>query len=211
MELDDLKQVWRAIERSLAIDERLLRETLLRKARFALAPYIVWRALEVVFGVGMLLAVMPVLARHTDDVRYLLVGVPLAAYVVAITAMCVRLLDGSLRIDYAGAVTAIQHEVARIKRTEYRTFTWALLGGIVFWLPALLFVVEAVTGVAVLARVDATYLVANLAFGAAVLAIGMPLANRHAGHSRVVDALTGRALRRMEAQLAELASFQREP
>jgi hypothetical protein len=54
MQLDDLKAGWAAhtalLERSLAIDERLLREVMLRKVRISLAPYVLVRALEVVVG-----------------------------------------------------------------------------------------------------------------------------------------------------------------
>jgi hypothetical protein len=81
----------------------------------------------------------------------------------------------------------------------------------VFLLPGLLIGLEALTGVEALARVDLAYLVSNLVVGLVVLAGGLALATRYANHSRVVDALSGRGLRRMEAHLAELAKFQREP
>jgi hypothetical protein len=218
MELDDMKQVWAAhgaaLERSISISERLLRETMLRKVRFALAPYVVWRALEVVFGICMLLAVMPVLVQHLAEPRYLIVAGGLAVFVVAMTAMCGHLLVASLRLDYGGSVAAIQRDVAQLKLAEYRTFKWALLGGVVMWLPALLVVFEALTGVDGLARVNLGYLISNIAVGVGVLAIGMWLSRKYVERgksSRIVDALSGRSLRVTEGHLAELASFEREP
>ncbi len=113
-------------------------------------------------------------------------------------------------LDYGGPVAELQRRVARLKRLEYRAFAWALLGGVVFWLPAFLLVVEAVTGAPALANVDLAWLVANLVVGVVVLAVGLALAKRFATHSRVVDAVTGTSLRRVEQYLDELAQFQRD-
>jgi hypothetical protein len=216
-DLDDLKQVWAAhgavLERSLAINERLLRETMLRKVRFAQAPYVVWRVLEVVFGIVMLLAVMPVLVRHLGELRYLAVAGPFAVFVIALTAMCTRLLVATLRLDYGGSVASLQRDIAQLKLAEVRTFKWALLGGIVGWLPALLLAFEGVTGIEGLARVDLGFLIANITFGLGVLAIGMWWSRKYverAKSSRLIDALSGRSLRVMEGHLAELAAFERE-
>ncbi len=221
MQLDELKQAWAAhgalLERSLAIDERLLREVLLRKVRFALAPYILGRALEVALGSAVALAIVPVLAAHITEPRYIVVGGALAVFTVAITAMCAYLLVKCLQVDYDGPVTAIQRDVERIKLVEYRSFKWALLGGVLLWLPALLVPFEALTGVDALARVQLPFLVGNLVVGLVVLAAGMALSRKYIERSgselrtrRWVDALSGRALRSVAGHLAELARFERE-
>jgi hypothetical protein len=215
MQLDDLKQAWAAhgerLERSLAIDERLLRELLLRKVRFALAPYLAWRALEVVLGVAALLVLMPLLAAHAAEPRYLVVGGALAAFTAGITALCARLLVRALRLDHSGPVTAIQREVERLQLAEVRALEWALLGGVVLWLPAALLLFEALTGVDALARVDLAWLAANLVFGLLVLALGQAWARKHVERpGRLVDALSGRSLQAAKRHLAELASFERE-
>src|SRR6185503_17657700 len=140
VQLDDLKQAWAAhgatLERSLAIDERLLREMFLRKVRFALVPYLAWMALELALGIAALFVVMPVLSAHLGEPRYLVAGGALAVYAVAITWHCAYLLVSGLQLDYGGPVTAIQRDVERIRLVEYRALKWALLGGVVVWLPA---------------------------------------------------------------------------
>lgn len=221
MQLDDLKQAWAAhgvmLERSLAIDERLLREVLLRKVRIALAPYVLWRALEVALGVAMLSIVVPVVAGHVGEPRYAVVGGALAVFVVGITAQCAYLLTKSLALDYGGPVTAIQREVEHIRLMEYHALKWAVLGGVVAWLPAALISFEALTSVDALARVDLAYLVGNLAFGLAGLGVGHVMSRRYVEHPalgptarRLVDALSGRGLRSAAAHLAELGRFERE-
>ncbi len=221
MQLDDLKEAWAAhgaaLERSLAIDERLLREVLLRKVRFALAPYVLWRALEVALGIAALLLVMPVLAAHVAEPRYLVAAGALAVFTVGVTALSAHLLVNGLRLDYGGPVTAIQRDVERIKLVEYRVLKWSLLGGVVLWLPAALVLFEAVTGVEVLARVDLLWLVANLTFGLFVLALGQVLSRKYVERSdlspwarRLVDVVSGRSLRSVAGHLAELSRFERQ-
>jgi len=222
MELDDLKAAWTAhgamLERGVAINERLLREVMLRKVRARLTPYVVWRALEVALGAVVLFAVMSVIAAHGGEPRYLVVGGPLAVFVGAATATSAYLLVHAVQLDYGGPVTGLQRAVAQLRAAEYRALKWALLGGVVFWLPAALVLFEALTGVDALARADLAWLVANLAFGVLVLAVGQAMSRKFVERAdlspwtrRVVDAVSGRALRLATGDLAELARFQREP
>jgi hypothetical protein len=221
MRLDDLKEAWAAhgtmLERSLAINERLLREVMMRKVRRALAPYVLWRALEVVLGIAALLVVMPVLVAHVAEPRYVVAAGALAVYLAGITALSAYLLVHGLGLDYGGQVMAIQRDVARIRGVEYRVLTWAVLGGVVVWAPAALVLFEALTGVDALARADLAWLVANLGFGLVVLVVGRLLSGKYVERPdlapwarRLVEAVSGRALRSAAGHLAELSRFERE-
>lgn len=221
MQLDDMKEAWMAhgalLERSLAIDERLLRELLLRKVRFALAPYVLVRALEVALGVAALVVGMPVLAVHAGEPRYLVVGGALAVFAIGLTAQCAYLLVHALRLDYGRPVTALRREVERLQLVEYRSFKWAVLGGTLLWLPVILVMFEALAGVDALARVHLPFLVGNLAVGLVVLALGHFLSRRYVERAdlgprahRIVDALSGWGLRKAAGHLDELARFERE-
>ncbi|MFN0245125.1 MAG: hypothetical protein ACKVWV_19755 [Planctomycetota bacterium] len=221
MQLDDMKEAWAAhgalLARSVAIDERLLREIMLRKVRFALAPYVVCRALEVIVGIAALIAVMSVLVAHPGEPRYLLVGGTLAVFTIGLTVLCAYLLVNVVRLDRSGPVTHILREIERIQLAEYVCFKWALLGGTVLWLPALLVPFEALTGIDALARVHLSFLALNLTFGLAVLLVGQALSKRYverpvssARARRLVDALSGRGLRVASEHLAELARFTRD-
>ncbi|MEO7734012.1 MAG: hypothetical protein ABIY55_23820 [Kofleriaceae bacterium] len=222
MELDDLKKTWAAhgalLERSVAINERLLRDVMLRKVRARLVPYVAWRSLEVTLGVVVLFAVMSVLAAHGAEPRYLVVGGALAGFVAVATAMSAYVLVRAVQLDYGGPVTALQRAVEQLQAAEYRALKWAVLGGVLCWLPAALVLFEAVTGIAALARADLAWLVANLAFGVLIAALGQGLSRAYVERAdlsprarRLVDAVSGRALRRAAGHLAELASFEREP
>jgi hypothetical protein len=221
MQLDDLKEAWAAhgaaLERSLAINERLLREAMLGKVRSTLAPYRLWRALEVVLGLAGLLLVGRVLAAHAGEPRYLVAGGALLVFIAGITAVCAYLLVRTAQLDYDGPVTAIQRTVERIKLAEYRATKWAVLGGVVIWLPAALVLLEAITGVPALALVDLPWLVANLAFGASVLVLGLVWSKRYVERPglgprarRLIDVLSGRSLRAVASHLTELSRFERD-
>jgi hypothetical protein len=221
MELDDMKTAWAAhgaaLERSLRINERLLREMMVRKARFALAPYVVWRALEVVLGGAALVFVVRVLAAHIGEPRYLVVVGALALLTAGITALCAYLLVGALALDHGGPVTAMQRHVEQLKLVEYHALKWVLLGGVLMWLPAVLVLLEVLSGFDALARVNLRWLLSNLAFGVVVVVAGQLWSRRHVERpgrgpraQRIVDALSGRELRKAAAHLAELASFERD-
>jgi len=141
--------------------------------------------------------------RHRDH------GVPIEAGAIVVAE--------PVELGRDRPVTAIQRAVERIKLVEYRATKWALLGGVVIWLPAVLILFEAVTGVAALARVDLGWLIANLGFGLAVLGLGQAWSKRYVERSdlgprarRLVDAISGRSLRSVAMHLAELSTFERD-
>jgi hypothetical protein len=221
MELDDLKGAWAAhtatLERSLAIQQRLLRESLLRRPRLALGPWLAWRVLEVALGVAAIGVAAPLLLAHAGEPRYSILVGGLIVFAVIMTALSTHLLVRTLALDWGRPVTVIQREVERIRATEYRAIKWALLGGVVFWLPALLVLIEVFTGIPALARVELPWLVANVVFGLVVLALGQALSRRFVerpglgdGARRVLDALSGRGLRRAAERLAEVGRFEAE-
>lgn len=221
MELDEMKSAWSSygdrLERALAIDRRILEELLRKKTRRALAPYGFGLLLEVVFGVAMMYATFSAIANHGADPRYRIVGGALALYVVAITSSSAYLFVNGLLFDDSTPVVHLRQRAERMALVEYHAFKWALLGGIVLWLPALLIAFEAITGIDALARVDGTFLSSNLIFGVVVLTIGQWLSRRYvedpslgASARRIVDALSGHGLRRATRTLRELEEFQGE-
>ncbi len=221
MQLDDMQEAWSAqgtdMARNLAIDERLLRKILLRKVRFALAPYLLWRSLEVALGIAGLVAIMTVLADHLAEPRYAVVDGALALFTAGITALWAYLLVNSLNLDYSEPVMAIRRKIECIKLVEYRALKWAVLGGVVAWLPASLVLFETLTGLDALARIDLAWLIANLGFGMAAFAIGQVVSRRFVERPdlgpvarQLVDSFSGRGLRSAAGHLKDLAKFECE-
>lgn len=221
MDLDDLKAEWaehRALfQRSVALDERIMQEIVLGKVRSSLRPYAIARGFEIVVGAIVFILAAAVTVAHLAEPKYLAVAGTFAVFVACMTARCVQGLVASRELDEAGPVTAIQHHIERMKLAELHTFKWALLGGVVFWLPALLVILEAVTGFDAIARIDLGYLVANMALGAVLLGAAWLWARRYVDRPdigprarRIVDAVAGRSLHVASRRLADLARFVRD-
>lgn len=222
MELDDLKNTWAAhtaaIDRNRTVSERLLREVLVRKAGRALWPLALTRAVEIALAAAGIAVVVPLLAQHVAEPRYLVAGLPVLAYLVAFAALSVRLLVRALAPDVAAPVAELQSAVARLQIAEFRRVGLAVLGGVVVWLPLPLLLFEGATGVAALARVDLAWLVGNVAFGVVAAGAAVLAARRIAARPdlgpfvrRIVDGVSGRGILRARAHLDELAELTRAP
>lgn len=218
MELDDLRSAWAEhgarLERGLAIDEARLSRSATRRMRRTLVPYVAWLAIEFAIGVALLALVTSVLVVHVDEPRYVVAGGALWVVTFWTTASCAYLAVAGAQLDYAGPVTEIQRDLERMKLVEYRALKWALLGGVLAWLPLSLIVFEAFTGLEALARVELAYLAANLVVGFGVVLAARVLSRRYVerGDARpwarmLVDAASGRGLRKAAARLDELARF----
>ncbi len=218
---DELKALWAAhgelLTRSLRSDERLLSEQAVRRARRALLPFAGWRALELLCAFAAVFIVGSVLAGHGLEWRYLVAGWPVLAYFVTMAAAAVRLLAGSRGLDAGAAVADVQTRLLRLRAVGFWALKWAVLGGVVVWLPAALLLFEAVTGVAALQRVDLAWLLANLGFGVVLFALAMLWSRRRRERGdlgprmrAVLDALTDRGVRRALAELEDLRRFVRD-
>lgn len=222
MQLDDLQRAWAAhgalLEKNVRGHDRLLREVMVGKVKSTLAPYILWRVLEVMLGLAVIVLVGGVLPAHVDAPRYLALGGMVLAFALAMTAKTAWLAIRTQHLDYSRPVAVIQMQVESLKLLEYRAFKWALLGGVVLWLPAAFLLFEALSGVDALARAPLPWLAGNAVFGLAVLALGQWLSRRHVERTdlapwarRLVDSLSGRRLETVRGHLAELADFTRDP
>lgn len=220
MQIDDLKQLWTAhgenLERSLAINERLLREALLHKVRSAFIPFQVWRTLEVVIGIATIVASLSVLADHVNDPLYVFVVGGLAVPIAWVTGLCAYRLLKSCGVDYGASITTLQRNIEQFRLADYRAFKWALLLGIVAWLPVALILFEALTGFDALARVGLAWLSANVIFGLICLGVGHAFSRRYLERAdlrpwarTLLEALSDRAVQSATEHLTELASFER--
>lgn len=221
MQLDDMKAAWAThgeqIDRLLDVNEHLLRDVTMRKVRSSLIPYLAWRAFEAAIGVAMTVLCGMVLSRHLDQVLYVTIVGAVLLFALFMTATTIALMVRATRLDHGQQVSDVQHAVAKLKLAEFHTFKWALLGGVVLWLPVILVLAEAFVGAHVLAQVPLAWLLANVVFGLAVLALGQFLAKKYVDctarmpwQQRLLDYASGRQLTTISGHLDELSAFSRE-
>src|SRR5690606_31411238 len=104
-------------------------------------------------GVVVIAMTISVLIAHLEEARYLMMAGSVLAFSVFMSGRTVYLLVQASRLDASADVADMQRAIERLKLIEFRVFKWALLGGIVLWLPTALVLFEALIGVHALARV----------------------------------------------------------
>jgi hypothetical protein len=130
-------------------------------------------------------------------------------------AASVRVMALALRIDYEMPVTEIQNEIERLRALRIHVTQWGLLTGqVVWWTPFLIVALEAFWGVDAYQVLGAGYLVSNVAFGLALIAIEVWVSRRlggRAGGSRalrwLMRELGGYNLNAARGFLAEVREF----
>ena len=218
MQLDDMQRIWASrgavlaggAPRATPATRRLARP---RRARFG---YVLRSSVEAALLVAGAAMLWPVLVAHRHEVRYLCAGGAALVWLLGLAVWLVRLAAQAAAIDFGAAITTVQRQLGALRLRECHGVKWALLGGVVVWLPLPLLLLEAVTGAPLLAAIDGVWLAANLLFGITLLGLGRWWAHRApaAGSgpvlSALVDALGDRSLRRAHQQLLELAAFTTE-
>ncbi|MDA7494434.1 hypothetical protein N8467_00040 [bacterium] len=237
MQLDDMKAAWAThgekLDRLLHINERLLREVTTFKVRCSLVPHLLWRSVEIVIGLAVTALSAMILSQHLDDMLYVTVAGSVFLFAVFLTAKTVALMARAIQLDHGERVADVQRRLATLKLAEFHAFKWALLGGVVLWLPTLLVLAEAFTGPELfsqghsghghatasqlLPQVPWPWLVANVGFGLAVFALGHSLAKKHVDTTlrspwaqRLLDHVSGRQLTVISRHIDELSAFSRE-
>lgn len=218
MELDELKQQWhsldRKLDRSLALNLRVLTETRTRSSKLRLLPLALLQPLQVAFGIALIIYFARFWLTNLDSLPLAISGMALHALSVGLVIDAVVRILLIVRINYAAPVVTIQRYLALLRRWEIRSFKWGWVACLLAS-PAMLLV-----GVKLVAGVDlwavwppaVIWTAAGGAIGAALsFAFG-----RWARHSQgrlgaAMDRLfVGHSIARAQASLDEIDEFARE-
>jgi hypothetical protein len=217
MELDELKASWANLDRRVgeltAINRKLLRETISRKARWRLAPVLVGAVMNILIGglfalvwgavwsalLGTPVAAAAGIALHLASIGLIVIGV-------------VRLVL-VLRIDYTQPVLTIQRSLARLQEFEARAFYATWFACWVLVPAALVAIVMGFAGVDLWQRAQ-PYVLANFAV-CVVGGLAPWLFHRWARRrgnrwaARMDDFLLSHSIARAKAAIAEIENFAR--
>lgn len=219
--MDDLRTIWTThadqLARHLRLNERALRTTIVDRTATTMSRYASWGWLQLGLAAFGILANGTFLVGHLGDTPYLLSSIALQLYLTLHLGLAIYRLVLVHGIDYAASVTAMQRAIERVKIVEYHGFKWALLLGVMLWVPALAVLVKGLLGVDFYAEVSSPWVIANVVFGLVVLLAGQLLARRFverpgmsAFARSLVDNLSGYRLRRASRFLDELAAFEND-
>lgn len=224
-DLDELKALWtvhdRKLEASLRLNRRLLAERRLDRARSALGGFVRLLVVELV-GSAIALVLLGTFAAANPAPRFLAPALALALGALALVRADIHQLvlartaaDATLARDET--VAAAQRRLETLAQLRARRVRWTLLLAPLAWPPLAIVGLRALAGIDAWIEPGVAWLVANLAFGLAVLAVAWRLSVRHGARpsrspwiTRLSDALSGRSLADARHALAAIDDLERE-
>jgi hypothetical protein len=221
MELDELKKKWaeydRQLDESLRLNRRLMRESYTARARWALRRLAAMLALGSILMLAVIVWLGRFIAVNWPAARFTVPAILLDAAAIATLAALNAQIGLALNIDYNQPVTAIQKRLELLRRFRVRYVQAICLLMTLTWTPIFIVAMKAVLDVDVYRTFDTGWLIANAAFGVAVLVVALWLAKRYGARfsntafgERLVRDLGGYNLNAASAFLATLAEFEKE-
>lgn len=135
MELDDLKETWQRLEHELQEQKRinlaLHSQQASSRVQSSLKPLVNWQILQIVFGIAIAGLGAQFWIPRMDQTLFLVAGVIVHIYGVALVINGVRVLMRLFEIDYGAPVTTLQKQIARLEQS-YIVSGWIV--GLPWWL-----------------------------------------------------------------------------
>jgi hypothetical protein len=221
MELDELKNAWaehgRALETSLKLNRALLTESTIGPARSALKRRAAFLAIEATLTLLAVAALGGFVYAHLREPRFLLTGLALDGLTIAVLADLIRQIILTRQIDYAQPVGVIQRHVAELRLMRIHHVRRVLLGATLAWVLLLVVALRAFAHVDAYRVLPTAWLLGNVAFGAAMIPLGLWLSRRFADRmdrspflQQLMRDIAGRDIQTAERSLARVAEFEKE-
>lgn len=219
MELDDLKQAWQTIDRRLEkhndLQFALYRGGKLVSMRSQLRPLVWGQAIQMLFGVLVVVLSAIFWGQHREELHLLIAGVAMHIYGVATIIASGITLGALSRIDYAAPVLTMQKQLARVRRLYVLSGMCVGLPHWLLWVPMVMMFFKAAFGADL--YLNMPYFVwINLGVGAAGLMATLWFHRWSHSSKRprlakfAEDSLTGSSLRKAQSVLDEIGQFERE-
>lgn len=219
MNLDDLQKQWAAYDRkldaSLKLNQRAVREAAFAKVRRSLFWHKAFIAVEILFGVWFLGMLGSFAVDHWGTWKFVAPAVALYAWTLASIVFVTHELVALLRVDYGQPILAIQRELETRRLARIRFTKWILLTGIAIWVLWLVVGLKGLFGFDAYAGGGTVFVLANLLFGAALIAVYVVVSRMNAERiarstllRKISDSFAGDALPAAMAHLDELARFE---
>ena len=218
MELDEFKQKWAEHDRKLEVNIRLTRQLLsatkMNRARSALQRLAVFLALESIITLAVIIVLGSFIGDHIALVRFVVPAGVLHLFEIATLIVLIQQIRLALHIDYSRPVAGIQKELESLRMLHVRSIQWTLLVAPLLWTPLLIVVLEGFWGIDAYKALGATYLLANLLFGLAIIPLAIWLSKKFGNRmgrlpniQRLMKDLAGYNLNAASAFLATLSEF----
>jgi hypothetical protein len=193
--LETLRDEW--AERTRHLDERLgfaasvLNDDWIERNRERIRKSGAFGAFEMIVWIATLAMLGHFLASHVDHPALFATALVLDAWVIAMGAAGLREQQALRSLDYGRPIVHLQAEVEKLRIARIRTFNWGFLTGqVVWWIPFVVVVFAALTGVDLYeSRHFVTFAAWNIAGGLAFIPLALWLARRHGDRLSKVKAV----------------------
>lgn len=217
MELDELKASWQGLDRRvdelIAINRRLLAETISRKVRWRLAPVLAGAVMNMIIGALFALVWGKFWSAHLAIPAVAVAGIALHLASIGLFVIGVVRLVLVLRINYTQPVLSIQRALATLQEFEARSFHAVWFACWVLVPAALVAIVMGFAGVDLWERASG-FILANFVVclvGGLAPALLHYWARRNPGRlaARMDAFLLSHSIARAKAAVAEIDEFAR--
>lgn len=212
IDLDELRVKWGQqdgkLDEVIRINMRLLNAERLNRVRPGMQRLAVWLTIEAAIQAGCLVAIGSFLGDHFNEPRFAVPAAVLHVFAIGIFIGLVRQVLAARQIDFNDPISTIQKHLQELRMLRIRYTQAILLCSALIWTPLLIVGLKALLGADAYSMFGAAYLWSNVAFGAALIPLGIWISRRFADSphsSRVMRALTRDILGRNFANAENLA------
>ncbi len=217
-ELDDLKQAWqtlhRTLERQQALTLHQFRESKRASFRSGFRPLVAGQIIQITFGLALALLAGSFWFDHRGTPHLLIIGLLVHAYGVMMMVFAVRDLVLIRRIDYGAPVVTMQKHLAMLRAWHLRAGWWFAVTGCFMWTPLLVMLFYAGGMDLWLHKPQMIYWWILSSFACLGVSYGLVRWSRRPGHEKLARALqesaVGSAVTRVQAELEALERFEHE-
>jgi hypothetical protein len=217
-ELDDLKATWQTLNRNLERQHKLalhqFREIKHNRLRAGFRPLVAGQIIQIICGAFLSLIAGNFWVNHIGVLHLMVYGISVHAYGLMLILFAARDLYLIKRLDYANAVLTLQKQLADLRAWHMQAGLWFGFAGCFVWIPLMLMIFRGLGADVWVHNPDVVGWL--LLSGAICLGImtGIILWSRRPSKEKFARGLAnssaGRAVKRAEALLAEIESFERE-
>ncbi len=221
MELDEMKQAWRALDRRLAAQQAIqwegFRDGRMARLQQRLQPLAWWLVAQIPLGMALMAWGIASWSGHLGDARVMAPGLVMQAFGLLSMMIPARTLVMLRQIDYASPVLEIQRRLADLRawRVRMEAPVSALIGSVI-WIPALLMLAQAEGdrfGMNIWDHARPgllAWLVLSTLVSLALVGMAYVVLRRLGKLDWLANHLAGASVRRAQAELDALARFERE-
>lgn len=174
-------------------------------------------ALASIMMLAIIIALGRFIAVNWSAPRFVAPAMALDILAIAALATLIAQMSLALSMDYSQPIAQLQKRLETLRKLRIRYVQAICLTMTLTWAPIFIVVMKAALGVDVYRQFDTTWIVANVAFGLLLLAIGLWLGRRYGGRlgstafgRQFLRDLAGYNLNAASRSLAEIEEFERD-